>query len=135
MFLTEAYIEEMTCALPLSEKTLWREKKACVSPNRYDAAFWTFVNDRLLQTSDKAGDVRRTLPLPTSSPINAAKSGSGGGRHSKGKIQERKATRGRCEKTRRFPGVPALVMPQQEFVGAAAQANVQRNPMRVKTPV
>jgi hypothetical protein len=90
MFLTEAYIEEMTCALPLGEKTLWRERKACVSPNRYDAAFWTFVNDRLLQTSNKVRNVRRTLPLPTSSPIDAAKSGSGGGRHSKGKETRKK---------------------------------------------
>jgi hypothetical protein len=103
MFLTEAYIEEMTCALPLSEKTLWRERKARVLPNRYDAAFWTFVNDRLLQTSDEARDVRRTLPLPTSSPIDAARSGSVGGRHSKGKETKKKANTRPVRKNKKIP--------------------------------
>ncbi len=38
-FLKQAYIEEMTRALPLSEKTLWRERKACLLPDEYDEAF------------------------------------------------------------------------------------------------
>jgi 5'-deoxynucleotidase YfbR-like HD superfamily hydrolase len=85
MFLTQACIEEMTQAFPLSKETRWRERKAYVSPDKYDAALWTFMNDRLLQTTDEAREVCRTLPMWTLLPIDAPRSGSGGGKHSKGK--------------------------------------------------
>ena len=54
-------------------------------PDGHDVAFWTFVNDRLLQNSDEARKVRRTLPMQTPSQIDAARSGSVGGKHGKGK--------------------------------------------------
>jgi hypothetical protein len=54
-------------------------------PDGHDVAFWTFVNDRLLQNSNEAREVRRTLPMQTPSPIDAARSGSVGGKRSKGK--------------------------------------------------
>ncbi len=85
MFLTQAYIEEMTQALPLSKKTLWRERKAFVSPARHDAAFLSFVDDHLLQATGEAQEMRRTLPLPTPLPMDTPRSGSMGGRHGKGK--------------------------------------------------
>jgi hypothetical protein len=83
-FLTQAHIEEMTRALPLSEKTLWRKREACILPDEHDEAFLTFVNDRQPQIADKAHEVRRIPPMPTPLPIDAARSGSGGGSKGKG---------------------------------------------------
>jgi hypothetical protein len=90
-FLTQAYIEEMTRVLPLSEKTLWREREACILPDEHDEAFFTFVNDRWPQIADKAHEVRRILPMPTPLPIDAARSGSMGGKHSRGKRTRKNA--------------------------------------------
>jgi hypothetical protein len=83
-FLTQAYIEEMTRALPLREKTLWRKREACILPDEHDEAFLTFVNDHQPQIADKAHEVRRILPMPSPLPIDAARSGSGGGSKGKG---------------------------------------------------
>ena len=83
-FLTQAHIEEMTRALPLSEKTLWRKREACILPDEHDEAFLTFVNDRQPRIADEAHEVRRIPPMPTPLPIDAARSGSGGGSKGKG---------------------------------------------------
>jgi hypothetical protein len=83
-FFTQAYIEEMTRALPLSEKTLWRKREACILPDEHDEAFLTFVNDCQPQIADKAHEVRRILPMATPLPIDAARRGSGGGSKGKG---------------------------------------------------
>jgi hypothetical protein len=92
MLLTQAYIEEMTRALPLSEKTLWMERKACALPDGQDVAFLTFVDNRLPQIADEASEVCRKLPMPTPSPIDAARRGSVGGKHSKGKKKRKNAS-------------------------------------------
>ncbi len=122
-------------------------------PDGHDVAFLTFVNDRLLQTTDEACKVRRTLPMPTPLPIDAARSGSMGGRHSKGKGMRKKANTMPVQKSNKVPrsarasNNPARICGsnrtsvrakeprgnshkasvQQNLVGAAAQVNVQRN--------
>ncbi|MFN9908611.1 MAG: hypothetical protein ACK56F_21205, partial [bacterium] len=61
-----------------------------MQPWEHGTTFTAFVNDRLQWTTDRVHEIRyrqlhRTLPMPTPLPIDAARSGRVGGKHSRGK--------------------------------------------------
>jgi hypothetical protein len=89
LFLDLDGIEEITQAFSSRERSLWRGIREHMQPWEHGATFTAFVSDRLQWTTDRVSEIRcqqlrRTLPMPTPSPIDA-KSGSVGGKHGKGK--------------------------------------------------
>ncbi len=67
-----------------------------MQPWEHGTTFTAFVNDRLQWTTDRVHEIRyrqlrRTLPMPTPLPIDAARSGSVGGKHIKGKVARKNA--------------------------------------------
>jgi hypothetical protein len=61
-----------------------------MQPREHGTTFTAFVNDRLQWTTDRLHEIRYrqlrwTLPMPTPLPKDAARSGSVGGKHGKGK--------------------------------------------------
>jgi hypothetical protein len=139
-FLTQAYIEEMTRVLPLSKQTLWREREACILPDEHDEAFLTFVNDRRPQIADKAHKVRRILPIPTPLPIDAARSGSVGGKHSRGKGTRKNAytvpvQRGnKVKKSARAGDYPARIRRSNPARIVDSRASLHRREARTHFP-
>jgi hypothetical protein len=90
LFLDLDGIEEITQAFSSRERSLWRGIREHIQPWEHGRIFTAFVNDRLQWTTDRVNEIRyrqlrRTLPKPTPLPIDAARSGSVGGKHSKGK--------------------------------------------------
>jgi hypothetical protein len=135
-FLTQAYIEEMTRALPLSEKTLWRKREACILPDEHDEAFLTFVNDHQPQIADKTHEVRRILQMPSPLPIDAAGSGSGGG--SKGKGTRKNAytvpvQRGKVMKSARASCYPARICVSHRAIDPAQNGGLMSKPAQERS--
>jgi hypothetical protein len=96
LFLDLDGIEEITQAFSSREKSLWRGIREHMQPWEHGTTFTAFVNDRLQWTTDRVHEIRyrqlrRTLPMPTPLPIDAARSGSVGGKHSRGKGTRRNA--------------------------------------------
>jgi hypothetical protein len=84
LFLDLDGIEEITQAFSS------REIREHMQPWEHGTTFTAFVNDRLQWTTDRVHEIRyrqlrRTLPMLTPLPIDAARSGSMGGKHGKGK--------------------------------------------------
>ncbi len=97
LFLDLDGIEEITQAFSSRERSLWRGIREHMQPWEHGTIFTAFVNDRLQWTADRVHEIRyrqlrRTLPMPTPLPIDAARSGSVGGKHSKGKGAGKNAT-------------------------------------------
>jgi hypothetical protein len=87
LFLTFTSIDKMTQALPPREEILWREARKRVAPRDLGATFTDFVENRL------DWSIAQEQGLPTEStllPIDAPRSGSVGGRHSKGEETRKK---------------------------------------------
>jgi hypothetical protein len=68
-----------------------------MQPRERSTTFTAFVNDLLQWTADRVHEIRyrqlrRTLPMPTPLPIDAARSGSVGGKHSKGNKARKNAS-------------------------------------------
>jgi hypothetical protein len=96
LFLDLDGIEEITQAFSSREKSLWRGIREHMQPWEHGTTFTAFVNDRLQWTTDRVHEIRyrqlrRTLPMPTPLPIDAARSGSVGGKHSRGEGTRRNA--------------------------------------------
>jgi hypothetical protein len=75
----------MTEALPPREEELWRQAKRHVHQEGPGPVFTTFVQERVEWFTDQVRGSRNTTSKPTPSLIDAARSGSVGGKHSKGK--------------------------------------------------
>jgi hypothetical protein len=81
LFLDLGSIEEMTQAFSSRERSLWREAKIRVAPQDLSATFTDFVKDHLDWSIDQ---VQGLATKPTPLPIDTTRSGSVGGKHSKG---------------------------------------------------
>jgi hypothetical protein len=124
LLLIPANLDRMTQTLPLQEEILWREARKFVTPWDLGAAFTNFAGDC------QEWSIAQVQGLPTEStplPMDAPRSGSVGG-------GERKPAQCQYKKARGFRGVPLPETTLQEFVGAAAQANVQWILVRETTP-
>ena len=91
LFLDLDGIEEITQAFSSRERSLWRGIREHMQPWEHGTTFTAFVNDRLQWTTDRVHEIRYqqsrpTLPMPTPLPIDAARSGSVGGKHSRGVV-------------------------------------------------
>jgi hypothetical protein len=85
IFLIPQNIDAMTEALPPREEELWRRAKRNVHQEDLGPVFAAFVQERVEWFTDQVRGSRNTTSKPTPSLINAARSGSVGGKHGKGK--------------------------------------------------
>jgi hypothetical protein len=100
LFLTFASIDKMTQALPQREEILWREARKRVAPRDLGATFTDFVENCL------DWSIAQVQGLPTEStllPIDAPRSGSVGGRHSKGEEARKKGKTRPVRKNKKIP--------------------------------
>jgi hypothetical protein len=97
LFLDLDGIEEMTQAFSSRERSLWRGTRENTQPREHSTTFTAFVNDRPQRTAYSVHEIRyrqlhRTLPMLTPLPIDAARSRSVGGKHSKGNKARKNAS-------------------------------------------
>jgi hypothetical protein len=81
IFLTSLNIDAMTQVFPPREEELWRQAKRHVHHEDMGLAFAAFVQERFEWFTDQVHELRNTVTASTPSPIDAARSGSVGGKH------------------------------------------------------
>jgi hypothetical protein len=84
-FLTSLNIDAMTQVLPPKEEELWRRAKRHALQEEMDLAFDVFMQERFEWFTGQVHELRDSVATSTPSPIDAARSGSVGGKHGKGR--------------------------------------------------
>ncbi len=87
-----------------------------------DLAFAAFVQECFEWFADQVHELRNRVTASTPSLIDAARSGSVGGKHSKGKGTRKNANTVPVQEATRLRRVPAPVAALQGFVGAIGPA-------------